>query len=100
MITLIVGGARSGKSSLASRLAQKWVSNQGRGQLHHVATAIPFDEEMTLRIKHHQRSRGDVDGQGGRMGGVRVVLKRKWAVETCEMLLPRAVVLCWCCSIN
>lgn len=58
MITLIVGGARSGKSSLASRLAQEWVSNQGRGQLHHVATAIPFDDEMTLRIKHHQRRRG------------------------------------------
>ncbi len=58
MITLIVGGARSGKSSLASQLAQKWVSNQGRGQLHHVATAIPFDDEMTLRIKHHQLSRG------------------------------------------
>ncbi len=58
MITLIVGGARSGKSSLALQLAHKLDSAKDRRHLHYVATAVPFDDEMRLRIKHHQNSRG------------------------------------------
>ncbi len=58
MITLVLGGARSGKSSFATKLA-KQVANEGKGlKLHYVATAIPFDDEMSQRILHHKTHRG------------------------------------------
>jgi adenosylcobinamide kinase / adenosylcobinamide-phosphate guanylyltransferase len=51
-ITLILGGARSGKSSLAERLAAK------RGErVIYVATAQSLDEEMSARIQAHKQKR-------------------------------------------
>lgn len=50
MITLILGGARSGKSSFAQKLAE------GRKVLF-VATAEALDDEMKARIEEHRRSR-------------------------------------------
>lgn len=58
MITLILGGARSGKSSFAVKVAQAVASKQPKLNLRYVATAIAFDQEMTRRIAHHQLSRG------------------------------------------
>ncbi len=52
--TLILGGARSGKSARAQRLAEERLS-----QRIYVATAEAFDEEMADRIKRHQSQRGD-----------------------------------------
>jgi adenosylcobinamide kinase / adenosylcobinamide-phosphate guanylyltransferase len=52
MITLVTGGARSGKSKRAEELIGSVV-----GQKLYIATAIPFDEEMKDRIKKHQNSR-------------------------------------------
>ncbi|MBN2186371.1 MAG: bifunctional adenosylcobinamide kinase/adenosylcobinamide-phosphate guanylyltransferase [Dehalococcoidia bacterium] len=49
---LILGGARSGKSSFAQKLAGKL----GQKVLF-VATGEPLDEEMALRIKEHRRTR-------------------------------------------
>ncbi len=58
MITLVLGGARSGKSSFTMKLA-KQVANEDKGlKLHYVATAIPFDDEMSQRILHHKTHRG------------------------------------------
>lgn len=51
-ITFIIGGARSGKSTYAEKLANDF----GKKVLY-IATAIPFDEGMKARIKHHQESR-------------------------------------------
>lgn len=51
-ITLILGGARSGKSRFAQELAAK----QGRKVLF-VATGEPLDEEMRARIDTHKKSR-------------------------------------------
>lgn len=51
-LTLILGGARSGKSSYAQRLAEE----SGQATLF-VATATAGDEEMAARIKAHQASR-------------------------------------------
>ena len=49
---LILGGARSGKSKFAQDLAK----SLGEKVLF-VATGAPLDEEMTLRIEAHKRSR-------------------------------------------
>lgn len=54
-VHLVLGGARSGKS----RYAESRVTELSQGKdKHYVATAIAFDEEMTKRIAHHQRTRG------------------------------------------
>jgi len=49
--TLILGGARSGKSSLAETLAKS------SEQVTYIATATAFDAEMTKRITLHQQQR-------------------------------------------
>ncbi len=51
-LVLILGGARSGKSAFAERLA--WES--GRPVIF-LATATPGDEEMRARIEQHRRAR-------------------------------------------
>lgn len=49
---MILGGARSGKSTYAESLA-KTLSDQ----ILYIATAIPFDDGMRDRIKKHQENR-------------------------------------------
>ncbi|HJS69956.1 MAG TPA: bifunctional adenosylcobinamide kinase/adenosylcobinamide-phosphate guanylyltransferase [Gaiellaceae bacterium] len=51
-ITLLVGGARSGKSARALRLASDW-----DGQVVFVATAEDRDSEMAARIARHRLER-------------------------------------------
>ncbi|MCX7842878.1 MAG: bifunctional adenosylcobinamide kinase/adenosylcobinamide-phosphate guanylyltransferase [Clostridia bacterium] len=51
-LILVTGGARSGKSSFAEELAGKF----GDSVLY-IATSIPFDDEMKLRIKKHKEQR-------------------------------------------
>ena len=50
--TLITGGARSGKSSFAERLA-----TSVKCPVTYIATAQIWDEEMALRVKKHQNQR-------------------------------------------
>lgn len=52
MLQLILGGARSGKSRLAEKIAQ----DSGL-VVHYVATAQALDAEMQSRIAHHQAQR-------------------------------------------
>ena len=52
MITLILGGARSGKSRYAERLAQA-----KQKPVLYIATATALDDEMAARIAHHQQQR-------------------------------------------
>lgn len=58
MKQLILGGARSGKSKLAEQTAMQAADAQ-HACLHYVATALPFDDEMRDRIRHHQKQRGE-----------------------------------------
>ena len=66
--TLILGGARSGKSSLAERLAKT------SELVTYIATATAFDAEMSQRIKLHQQQRPD-----------------SWLLIECPLLLCEAL---------
>lgn len=54
MLTLLIGGVRSGKSSLAVQLGE----HHGR-PVRFVATAEPFDDDMAMRIARHRAERPD-----------------------------------------
>jgi adenosylcobinamide kinase / adenosylcobinamide-phosphate guanylyltransferase len=49
-ITLVTGGARSGKSSFAQSILQD-------KEVLYIATSIPFDDEMNDRIRKHREDR-------------------------------------------
>lgn len=51
-VTLILGGARSGKSAFA----ESWIEAHGSGL--YLATAQALDDEMSDRIQAHKRRRG------------------------------------------
>lgn len=51
--TLVVGGARSGKS----RFAESLIVSSGLPRTY-IATSTPFDDEMSARISKHRRDRG------------------------------------------
>ncbi len=52
MLTLLLGGARSGKSSLAVEMARRHA-----GPVTVVATAEPFDDDLRVRIERHRDER-------------------------------------------
>ena len=55
---LITGGARSGKSQLAEKLALRPM-----GRAIYIATSEVWDDEMAQRVAVHQARRGPLDTQ-------------------------------------
>ncbi len=53
-LTFIIGGARSGKTAFALKLASQY-----KGKKVYLATAEALDEEMRLRIERHREERGN-----------------------------------------
>jgi adenosylcobinamide kinase / adenosylcobinamide-phosphate guanylyltransferase len=51
-VTLLIGGARSGKSSLAVEIGERH-----DGDVVFIATGEPFDDDMRERIERHRRDR-------------------------------------------
>ncbi|RYY75065.1 MAG: bifunctional adenosylcobinamide kinase/adenosylcobinamide-phosphate guanylyltransferase [Gammaproteobacteria bacterium] len=66
-VSLIIGGARSGKSRYAEELA-----SQDGEAVCYVATALAFDKEMEERILHHQARR-----------------PAQWTLHECPLALPQ-----------
>jgi adenosylcobinamide kinase/adenosylcobinamide-phosphate guanylyltransferase len=56
-LTLIIGGARSGKSAYAQGLAETEAARWGEAPVF-IATAEALDDEMTERIARHRAERG------------------------------------------
>ncbi|PGS55827.1 bifunctional adenosylcobinamide kinase/adenosylcobinamide-phosphate guanylyltransferase [Bacillus sp. AFS041924] len=54
-VILVIGGARSGKSSYAERRIKEMQTDEN--DVVYIATAIPFDGDMNERIKRHQDDR-------------------------------------------
>ncbi|UPR34187.1 bifunctional adenosylcobinamide kinase/adenosylcobinamide-phosphate guanylyltransferase [Vibrio cyclitrophicus] len=56
---LVLGGARSGKSSFAEQQALCALEACSNGRLNYIATATYLDDEMRERIAHHKARRGE-----------------------------------------
>ena len=54
-LILVLGGARSGKSTYAQKLAGEMTT--GSGRVAYVATGVACDDEMRARLEQHRRSR-------------------------------------------
>ncbi|AAM23668.1 adenosylcobinamide kinase/adenosylcobinamide-phosphate guanylyltransferase [Caldanaerobacter subterraneus subsp. tengcongensis MB4] len=52
-LIMVTGGARSGKSEFAEKLAYE----RGKDEVLYIATSLPVDEEMKERIKRHRERR-------------------------------------------
>lgn len=59
-VTLVLGGARSGKSSFAEGFVMSARQASSTNIIHYIATAEAFDEEMKARIEHHQKRRNNL----------------------------------------
>ncbi|MGH8959541.1 MAG: bifunctional adenosylcobinamide kinase/adenosylcobinamide-phosphate guanylyltransferase [Acidimicrobiia bacterium] len=83
--TFLIGGARSGKSSLAVRLG-----NRARGNVVFIATAIAGDDEMAQRIADHQ---------AGRPGSWSTIEEPRHLNQAIKKLVPTSFVILDCLTL-
>ncbi|MGD9786995.1 MAG: bifunctional adenosylcobinamide kinase/adenosylcobinamide-phosphate guanylyltransferase [Sulfuricellaceae bacterium] len=81
MKTLILGGARSGKSALAERLAE-----ESGLAVTYVATATAGDAEMAERIAHHRARRPGAWALAEELTALADCLKRHAAPDRCLLV--------------
>ena len=83
--TFLLGGARAGKSALATSLAMR-----SRAPVSFIATAEPRDDEMTARIAHHRAERPadwvTVEEPLELAGAVRALASDAFAIVDCLTL--------------
>ena len=72
-LILVTGGARSGKSTYAERLAAQLAEPRG-GWVTYIATSQAYDDEMAQRVSAHQTSRPET-----------------WTTVECPLEVPAAV---------
>ncbi|MGE5229401.1 MAG: bifunctional adenosylcobinamide kinase/adenosylcobinamide-phosphate guanylyltransferase, partial [Deltaproteobacteria bacterium] len=72
-LILVTGGARSGKSTYAERLAARLAEPRG-GRVTYIATSQAYDEEMAQRVSAHRSSRPET-----------------WTTVECPVEVPAAV---------
>jgi adenosylcobinamide kinase/adenosylcobinamide-phosphate guanylyltransferase len=72
-LILVTGGARSGKSTYAERLAAQLAEPRG-GRVTYIATSQAYDDEMAQRVSTHQASRPET-----------------WTTVECPLEVPAAV---------
>jgi adenosylcobinamide kinase/adenosylcobinamide-phosphate guanylyltransferase len=72
-LILVTGGARSGKSTYAERLAAQLAEPRG-GRVTYIATSQAYDDEMAQRVSAHQSSRPET-----------------WTTVECPLEVPAAV---------
>lgn len=58
MLTLVLGGAASGKSACAERLLPRETDEKSGGRRIYIATAQAWDDEMGTKIARHRLARG------------------------------------------
>lgn len=83
-LILILGGARSGKSSYAVELAKKF-----KRKVAFIATSTSFDEEMAKRIKLHKSSRPrqwKLIEEGKNIGQILPAIKDKYEIVLIDCL--------------
>ena len=80
--SLFLGGARSGKSSLAEKIA----AEEGGDAVLYVATAEAGDEEMVDRIARHRAARPESWRTLETPTGVGPAIKHSWQGETIVLL--------------
>ncbi len=81
MPELILGGARSGKS----RLAEKLAVDSGLKVIY-IATSQPLDGEMSARVAHHRARRPDYWGLVEEPLELARVLREQAAADTCLLV--------------
>ena len=80
-VTLVLGGARSGKSAFAEALVR-----EGGGQRVYVATAEPIDDEMAGRIEAHRARRGEGWRTVEAPVGLAEAIRRESAPRSCLLV--------------
>lgn len=81
MLQLILGGARSGKSRLAEKLA-----TDSQRQVIYIATSQPLDGEMNQRVAHHRARRPTEWGLIEEPVELARVLRENASVERCLLV--------------